>query len=73
MSEHAADIVLSYYDERNVVAEQLEGFEATYIPVARNGEFDGLQSGSVEARLTSTDSVKTFLKAIHRSLRASKA
>ena len=69
MSEHAADIVLSYADQGAIVAQQLRNFDATYIPVTRNGQ-SYLSADRIG--LSADDTVKTFLKAIHRVLRERK-
>lgn len=68
LEEHEADIVLSYFDSESIVARQIAGTDTSFLPVTRD-------SGAVDARaryayvLASEDSLKTFLKTIHRSLR----
>lgn len=68
LEEHEADIVLSYFNSESVVAGQIAGSGTSFLPVTRD-------AGAVDARaryayvLASEDSLKTFLKTIHKSLR----
>ena len=64
------DIVLAYFSERAEVETQIASTSTTYIPVAMSGTEEESQAGSNYRRsLMNDDSVKTFLKTIHRSLK----
>jgi len=64
------DIVLAYYSQRAEVESQIASTSTTYIPVARSGTEEVSQaSNSYRRSLKNDDSVKTYLKAIHRSLK----
>ncbi|MDX1480535.1 MAG: hypothetical protein R3315_02605 [Woeseiaceae bacterium] len=68
LAEHEADLVLSYFDSESIVSQQIAGSGTSFLPVTRD-------DSGIDARarytyvLASEDSLKTFLKTIHRSLR----
>lgn len=71
LGEHKFDIVMSWYSQRDAVAEQIAGSGAAYIPVALDGTDEERQAQrEFERSLSSEDNVKTFLKTIHRTLKA---
>lgn len=64
------DIVMAYYTQRDVVETQLRGSSIAYLPVAHAGtQEEQLVESAYRRSLSSDDSVKTFLKAIHRTLK----
>lgn len=64
------DIVMAYYNQRQIVEAQLLDTSITYLPVARAGTQDEqLARRAYDRSLASDDSVKTFLKTIHRTLK----
>ncbi|MEQ9563125.1 MAG: hypothetical protein RLN69_11435 [Woeseiaceae bacterium] len=72
LGEHQFDIVLAYYSQRGDVETQIAGSSAVYIPVAMSGTGEERQAEQEFGRaLSSDDSVKTFLKTIHKTLKAS--
>ena len=73
LQEHEFDIVLAYYSQREAVEAQTASAasSATYLPVAIEGTAEEAQAEQMfERSLTDDDSVKTFLKTIHRTLKA---
>lgn len=72
LGEHSFDIVLAYYSQRADVDAEIAGSGVTYIPVAMSGTGEERQAEQEFGRaLSSDDSVKTFLKTIHKTLKAS--
>jgi hypothetical protein len=72
LGEHDFDIVLAYYSQREDVETEIAGSNTIYIPVAMSGTGEERQAEQQFGRaLSSDDSVKTFLKTIHKSLKAS--
>lgn len=64
------EIVLAYYTQRAIVETQLRGSSVTYLPVAHAGTTEEeLAESEYRRSLSSDDSVKTFLKTIHRTLK----
>jgi hypothetical protein len=64
------DIVMSLYSQADVVEPQLASNVASYIPVARHGtQEEALVRSTYKRSLNSDDSVKTFLKTIHKTLK----
>lgn len=63
------DVVLAYYSERSEVESQLVSSATTYIPVVTDKPEATLAESEYERSLRNDDSVKTFLKAIHRTLK----
>jgi hypothetical protein len=71
LTGYDADIVLAYYSEREKVAAETAGRSVIFIPVARKGTSEtSLAAAAYDYSLVSDDSVKTFLRTIHRSLKA---
>lgn len=69
-TEHEFDLVLALYSQRDTVEKELSGFSATYLPVARGGSDEVAQArASYAYALETDDSVKQFLKTIHRTLK----
>ncbi len=70
IQRHHIDVVLAYFSHRDEV-ESHDLLSATYIPVARDGTLEVKQAGQLYKRsLQNDDSVKTFLKTIHKTLKA---
>lgn len=70
LGEHEFDIVLAYFSQRDAVAAQTTGSKALYIPVALRDTAEEREADDLyERSLASDDSVKTFLKTIHRALK----
>lgn len=64
------DIVMSLYSQADIVEPQLASNSASYLPVARDGTSEeALVQSSYKRSLSTDDSVKTFLKTIHRTLK----
>lgn len=64
------DIVLAYYSDKAEVESQISSSSATFIPVAVSGTDEVSQADRDYSRsLENDDSVLTFLKTIHRSLK----
>ena len=64
------DIVMSLYSEAEVVETQVAGNNASYLPVAKDGTpEESLVKTTYKRSLSTDDSVKTFLKTIHRTLK----
>lgn len=71
LKEHEFDIVLAYFSQRDDVVAQTASSSATYLPVAMNGTSEEDQAASMyERSLSNDDSVKKFLKTIHRTLKS---
>lgn len=71
LGEHEFDIVLAYYSQRDDVSGQISGTGITYIPVAMPGtDEERSAQRDYERSLSNDDNVKTFLKTIHRTLKA---
>ncbi len=71
-NEHQFDIVMAYFSQREEVASQTADTMVSYLPVALDGTAEESEARALYGRtLTNTDSTKTFLKAIHRTLKAS--
>lgn len=68
---HEFDIVLAYLSQQESVLAQIGKLPVAYIPVVdaeSDEEAEALQQ--FEVRLSSNDSTRTFLKTIHRTLKA---
>ncbi len=71
LQEHEFDIVLAYFSQRDTVEAQTAATSITYLPVAIEGtEEEAMAKGMFERSLSNEDSVKKFLKTIHRTLKA---
>ena len=70
MAEKDFDIVMSLFSQRGVVEAALSDTATSYIPVARHNSIEESQAAQAYERSLSTeDSVKSFLKTIHRTLK----
>lgn len=64
------DIVMAYYAQREIVEPQLLDTSISYLPVAHAGtREEQLAESAYRRSLSSDDSVKTFLRTIHRTLK----
>ncbi|MEL7185862.1 MAG: hypothetical protein AAFN50_05430 [Pseudomonadota bacterium] len=63
------DVVLAYFSDRAEVESQISSFSATYIPVAVGRSEESHAKSDYKRSLRNDDSVKTFLKTIHRTLK----
>jgi hypothetical protein len=64
------EIVMAYYTQREIVEAQLRDTSIIYLPVAHAGtREEQLAESAYRRSLSSDDSVKTFLKTIHRTLK----
>ncbi len=71
LQEREFDIVLAYFSQRDTVEAQTAATSITYLPVAIEGtEEEAMAKGMFERSLSNEDSVKKFLKTIHRTLKA---
>ncbi len=69
--EHEFDIVLAYYDHRAEIAAQTATASVTYLPVTIEGTSEASEAAAeFERTLSNEDSVKQFLKVIHKTLKA---
>ena len=70
ISNRKIDVVLAHYHQRDAV-ESSDLASATFIPVAQNGTEEVSQANKLyQQSLTNEDSVLTFLKTIHKTLKA---
>ena len=61
---------MSLYSQVEIVETQLADNSASYLPVAQEGtEEPRLVEANYKRSLSTDDSVKTFLKTIHRTLK----
>lgn len=71
LNKHDIDIVLAYFNQRHEVSAQTAAASVTYLPVAMEGsDEESAAERLYERSLSSEDSLKTFLKTIHRALKA---
>ena len=71
LQEHEFDIVLAYFSEREIVEAQTASSLATFLPVTMDGTIEESQAEQMfERSLSNEDSVKKFLKTIHRTLKS---
>lgn len=63
------DVVLAYFSDRTEVESQIATSSTTYIPVAIGDPEESLARSDYKRSLNNDDSVKTFLKTIHRALK----
>jgi len=72
LQNHEIDVVLAYYSEREVVEDEMSSMaSATFIPVAIDGTPETSEaSGRYQRSLSNEDSVLTYLKAIHKTLKS---
>ena len=71
LQNHEIDVVLAYYSAREVVEDEMSSMaSATFIPVAMDGTIETSEASELYPRsLSNEDSVLTYLKAIHRTLK----
>jgi hypothetical protein len=70
LQDEQFEIVMAYYTQREIVETQLRDSSITYLPVAHAGTpEEELAESEYRRSLSSDDSVKTFLKTIHRTLK----
>jgi len=70
LQDEQFEIVMAYYTQREIVETQVRGSSITYLPVAHAGtQEEQLAESAYRRSLSSDDSVKTFLKTIHRTLK----
>ncbi len=71
LQSHEIDVVLAYYGARDVVESEMSSMESVaYIPVAMDGtEEISEASERYQRSLSNEDSVLTYLKTIHRTLK----
>lgn len=71
LQQHEIDIVLAYFSEREMVVAQSASSSATFLPVAMDGTQEEAEAEQMfERSLSNEDSVKKFLKTIHRTLKS---
>lgn len=71
LRKHDIDIVLAYFSQRDQVLAQTATASVTYLPVTMEGSEEEFEARrQYEHSLSSEDSLKTFLKTIHRTLKA---
>ena len=68
LGERRFDVVLALFSERKVVEAQMAAFGTTFLPVATVEERD-LARDLYSTALTDGDSLKRYLRAIHRTLK----
>ena len=72
LQNHDIDVVLAYYSEREVVEDEMSAAaSAAYIPIAIDGTLEIAEAdGHYQHSLSNEDSVLTYLKTIHRTLKS---
>ncbi|HSM32191.1 MAG TPA: hypothetical protein VK854_15950 [Woeseiaceae bacterium] len=71
LGKHEFDIVLAYFSQRAEVAAQTAATSVDYLPVTQDVTAERPEAVALYGRSLSSDaSVKTFLKTIHRTLKA---
>ena len=69
-AEHSFDLVIAFYDQRDVVASQVTASRVAYLPVAHEGAEEAQVRANYSHYLEDQGSVKSFLRTIHAVLRA---
>lgn len=70
LASHHFDIVMAPFGDREIVASEMAGNSATYLPVAQYGSEEVKQARALYPEsLDSNDSLKHFLKVIHKTLK----
>jgi len=70
LADTDTDIVLAMFNDRELVEGALNSYQATYLPVAEDNPEQIRQAKDLYARsLVTDDSVKQFLKTIHKTLK----
>ncbi len=72
LGERSFDVVLALFSERKVVEAQMAAFGTTFLPVATVEERD-LARDLYSKALTTGDSLKRYLRTIHRTLKEAQA
>jgi len=72
LQNHEIDVILAYYSERDVVEDEMSSVaSATFIPVTVDGTLEISEAtGLYKRSLSNDDSVLTYLKTIHRTLKS---
>lgn len=71
--DHGYDLVLAYFSQHEIVERELDGSGIDYLPIAvQPGELSAARASYAQS-LENDDSVKTFLRTIHRSLKSRQA
>lgn len=72
--EHGFDLVLAYFSQRASVEAELADSGVGYLPITREQDGELALARTLYAEsLASDESVKTYLRTIHRSLKARQA
>jgi len=70
LADTDADIVFAMFNDRELVEGALNPYQATFLPVAEDNPEQIRQAKDLYARsLVTDDSVKQFLKTIHKTLK----
>jgi hypothetical protein len=64
------DVVLAAYDDRKVVASEISGTTAKYVPIVTDERQREPAAAAYERYVSCADDFTEFLRVIHRSLRA---
>lgn len=71
LQNHQIDVVLAYFSQRDQVEAQTSVASVSYIPVAMDETLEIAQADEMyDFSLSNEDSVKTFLKTIHKTLKS---
>lgn len=71
LAQHEIDVVLAYFSLRSEIEPATSMAAVSYIPVAIDGTLEVSEAGELyDFSLSNQDSVKQFLKTIHKSLKA---
>jgi len=71
LRNHQIDVVLAYFSQRDEVEAQTSVASVSYIPVAMDETLEIAQADEMyDFSLSNEDSVKTFLKTIHKTLKS---
>jgi hypothetical protein len=71
LKSHEIDIVLAQFSQREDVESQTASTAVSYIPVTSDRTLEIAQAGEIyDVSLSSDDSVKKYLRAIHETLKA---
>ena len=71
LENHHIDVVLAYFSQRDDIESQTATAAVSFIPVAEGGTPETSKADELyDLSLSTNDSVKKFLKTIHKSLKA---
>ena len=71
LENHHIDVVLAYFSQRDDIESQTASAAVSFIPVTEDGTQETKKAGELyDLSLSTNDSVKKFLKTIHKSLKA---